>query len=127
MERREKNIGAFSNLKIPMQKRYVLEYCKIYNIDTKGLTFKIQLSESLLKLKYCGIADYDNIGRIDLFPNAFIDEEQLIRTVLHEKCHVKQLEKFGKKYVQAHLPDMERKAYKFEDVFYMILKRRANK
>lgn len=127
MERREKNIGAFSNFKIPMQKRYVLEYCKKYNIDTKGLTFKIHRSESLLKLKYFGMTDYNNIGRIDLLPNAFIDEEQLIRTVLHEKCHVKQLKKYGKKYVQANLSDMERKAYKFEDVFYNILKRSANK
>ena len=61
-----------------------------------------------------------------MFPNAFIDEEQLIRTVLHEKCHVKQLRKYGKKYVQSNLPEIEKKAYRFEDVFYNILKRRAN-
>lgn len=126
IERREKNTGAFANLEIPMQKRYVLDLCKKYNIDTKGVTFKIQRSENLLKLEYYGITDPDNIGRIDLLPNAFTDEEQLIRTVIHEKCHVKQLNKYGKKYVQDNLADMEKQAYKFEDVFYNILKRRAN-
>lgn len=126
IERKEKNIGAFANLEIPMQKRYVLDLCKKYNIDTKGLTFKIQRSEKLLTLDYFGITDPDNIGRIDLLPNAFLDEEQLIRTVIHEKCHVKQLRKYGKKFVQSNLADMEKKAYKFEDVFYNILKRRAN-
>ena len=99
---------------------------KKYNIDTKGITFKIQRSENLLKLEYYGITDPDNIGRIDLLPNAFTNEEQLIRTVIHEKCHVKQLNKYGKKYVQDNLADMEKQAYKFEDVFYNILKRRAN-
>ena len=126
IERREKNTGAFANLEIPMQKRYVLDLCKKYNIDTKGITFKIQRSENLLKLEYYGITDPDNIGRIDLLPNAFTNEEQLIRTVIHEKCHVKQLNKYGKKYVQDNLADMEKQAYKFEDVFYNILKRRAN-
>lgn len=126
IERREKNIGAFANLEIPMQKRYVLALCKKYNIDTKGITFKIQRSENLLKLEYYGITDPDNIGRIDLLPNAFTNEEQLIRTVIHEKCHVKQLNKYGKKYVQDNLADMEKQAYKFEDVFYNILKRRVN-
>ena len=126
IERREKNTGAFANLEIPMQKRYVLDLCKKYNIDTKGITFKIQRSENLLKLEYYGITDPDNIGRIDLLPNAFTNEDQLIRTVIHEKCHVKQLNKYGKKYVQDNLADMEKQAYKFEDVFYNILKRKAN-
>lgn len=103
----------------------ILKYLK-YNIDTKGITFKIQRSENLLKLEYYEITDPDNIGRIDLLPNSFTNEEQLIRTVIHEKCHVKQLNKYGKKYVQDNLADMEEQAYKFEDVFYNILKRRAN-
>ena len=43
-----------------------------------------------------GLTDYNDIGRIDLFPNAFSDEEQLIRTVIHEECHVKQLKNTAK-------------------------------
>lgn len=125
-DRKERNEGAFSNLKIPMQKRYVLNICEKYQIDTRGLTIKIQRSEKLLKLPLYGSTDYQNIGRIDLFPNAFIDEEQLVKTILHEKCHVKQLQKYGSKYVQDNLSIMERTAYRFEKVFYGIVTRRAN-
>lgn len=74
-----------------------------------------------------GLTDYNGIGRIDLFPNAFSDEEQLIRTVIHEECHVKQLKKYGKEYAQEHLQEMEKQAYRLENVYYHILKKRWNK
>lgn len=99
IKRRDKNLLHFSKLQIAMQKRNVLRTAEKYNVSVKGLTFKIQRSEKLLSLPYYGSTDYNNIGRIDLFPNAFSDEEQLIRTILHEKCHVKQLQKHGKQYV----------------------------
>lgn len=126
LSRKEKNTGVFSKLEVPMQKRYVLSMCKKYGIDTKGITFKIQRSEELLEFYAYGSTDYDNIGRIDLFPLAFTNEEQLLRTVIHEKCHVKQLKKYGKKYVQDNLNEMERTAYRFESLYYTIVKRRAN-
>lgn len=126
LARKERNTGAFSELEIPMQKRYVLYLCQKYGIDTNGIKFKIQRSEELVNLGYFGMTDYDNIGRIDLLPNAFRNEEQLLRTIIHEKCHVKQLKKYGKKYVQDNLDEMERVAYKFEDFYYSIVKRRTN-
>lgn len=49
----------------------------------------------MLSMPFYGSTDYDNIGRIDLFPSAFINEEQLVRTIIHEKCHVLQLQKYG--------------------------------
>ena len=71
-----------------------------------------------------GCTDYDNIGRIDLFPNAFIDEEQLMRTLVHEKCHVQQLKEYGKKYVlQENLNEMEKEAYSFEKEWYELNKK----
>lgn len=94
-DRRELNIGAFLNLKIPMQKRKVIELANKYGINIKGLTIKIQRNEKLLSLPVTGSTDYKSIGRIDLFPNAFIDEEQLVRTLIHEKCHVNQLKNMG--------------------------------
>ena len=115
VQRKEKNTGAFGNLKIPMQKRAVKRVANKYGIDLSGLTIKIQRSESLLSLSLYGSTDYDNIGRIDLFPNAFQDEEQLVRTLIHEKCHVEQLKKHGKKYTQEHLDEMEQEAYAYED------------
>ena len=96
LNRKSNNTGLFSDLKIPMQKRAVLRICEKYKIDTKGLTFKIQRSEDMLNIPYYGSTDYDNIGRIDLFPLAFTDEEQLVRSILHEKCHVEQLKNMVK-------------------------------
>lgn len=125
--RKNENIGAFSNFGIPMQKRAVLKLCAKYGVSTEGLTIKIQRDENLLGLPFCGSADYDNIGRIDLFPKAFTDEEQLIKTVLHEKCHVLQLQRHGKKYVQDNLDKMEKAASKFETIYYNALKRGKKK
>ena len=127
MKRRDANIGVFSKLMIPMQKKAVLTICKKYNIDTKGLIFKIQRSEEFLKLPFYGSTDYNNIGRIDLFPNAFTDEEQLVRTIIHEKCHVKQLRKYGKEYTQENLNKMEKQAYRLENIYYHILSKRVLK
>ncbi|MCI6771752.1 MAG: minor capsid protein [Oscillospiraceae bacterium] len=123
LNRKSNNTGMFSDLKIPMQKRAVLRICEKYKIDTKGLTFKIQRSEDMLNIPYYGSTDYDNIGRIDLFPLAFTDEEQLVRSILHEKCHVEQLKKYGKEYVQKNIYEMEKQAYKYEEYQYKILKK----
>lgn len=125
INRKNTNIGAFSNLKMPLQKKTVLATCKKYGIDTKGITFKIQRSEKMLGTDFYGSTDYNSIGRIDLFPNAFIDEEQLVRTILHEKCHYKQLIKYGKKFTQENLAGMERRAYRFEKLYYYLLKKRV--
>lgn len=101
-----------------MQKKEVKRICEEYGLDVKGLTFKIQRSEHLLNLSYYGSTDYDNIGRIDLFPNAFQDEEELIKTIIHEKCHVEQLKRYGKKYCLEHLADMEAEAYQTEEKIF---------
>lgn len=126
LDRKEVNTGAFEKLEVPMQKRSVLAICKKYSIDTKGITFKIQRSEKMLALPFYGSTDYNNIGRIDLFPNAFSSEEELTKTIIHEKCHVKQLKKYGKKYVQDNLDQMEKQAYRFESIYYNILKKGGN-
>lgn len=126
-DRRELNIGAFLNLKIPMQKRKVIELANKYGINIKGLTIKIQRNEKLLSLPVTGSTDYKSIGRIDLFPNAFIDEEQLVRTLIHEKCHVNQLKKYGFKYVQDNLSDMEKEAYATEEIEYQKILKKAKK
>ena len=124
LDRKEHNLGAFLSLKIPMQKREILSLCRKHSIDIKGITFKIQRSEKLLSMPLYGSTDYNSIGRIDLFPNAFTSEEELIKTILHEKCHVLQLKKYGKEYAQKNLDLMEKQAYRFERVFYQIVKKR---
>lgn len=124
-KRKEANTGVFKDLKIPMQSRYIERTANKYGVKISDLTIKIQRDEELLNLLLCGSTDYDNIGRIDLFPKAFIDEETLLRTIIHERCHVLQLKKHGKKYTQEHIAIMENEAYKFEEFWYNIVRKRV--
>lgn len=126
-ERKTANTGSFAELQIPLQKREVLRLAKQYGVDMRGITVKIQRSEKLLALPLTGSTDYKNIGRIDLFPRAFENEEQLMRTLIHEKCHVKQLKKHGAAYAQKNLDQMERQAYRFESFWYQKLRKKVQR
>lgn len=126
-ERKTANTGSFAELQIPLQKREVLRLAKQYGVDMRGITVKIQRSEKLLALPLTGSTDYKNIGRIDLFPRAFENEEQLMRTLIHEKCHVKQLKKHGAAYAQKNLNQMERQAYRFESFWYQKLRKKVQR
>ena len=123
------NSGAFAHLKVPLQLRAVKQICRKYGVDISGLQIKIQRSEEWLtaKYKYAGMTDYYNIGRIDLTPHAFADEEELLRTIIHESCHVKQLKKYGRNYAQEHIIQMEKVAERYENFFLRIAKRRRQK
>ena len=127
IHRKNVNIGVFSHLKVTMQIRTVKRLCNKYFLKLEGITIKIQRNAELLSLPITGIADYNDIGRIDLTPNAFINEEELIKTILHESSHVKQLRKYGKNYVQENLLYMEQVAYRYEQFYYGLLKRRLSK
>lgn len=124
-KRRVQNIGLFEKLEIPMQKRAVERLAKKYGIKIDDLFIRIQREEAMLEMPYQGSSDYDHIGRIDLFPNAFIDEETILRTIIHERCHVLQLRKYGKRYTLEHINEMEDIAYKFEDFWYNIVRKRV--
>ena len=126
-KRKEANTGVFKDLKIPMQSRYIERTANKYGVKISDLTIKIQRDEELLNLLLCGSTDYDSIGRIDLFPKAFSDEETLLRTIIHERCHVLQLKKHGKKYTQEHIAIMENEAYKFEEFWYNIVRKRVKR
>ena len=123
LERRTSNLGAFTHLKVPMQKRAVKQICQKYGVDISFLNIKIQREENLLRFDIFGSAAPEDIGRIDLFPNTFVDEEQLIRTIIHEGCHVKQFLKYGSKYVQENQMHMEKVAYRYEDFFFRMIKK----
>jgi len=124
--RRESNSGDFANLEIPMQKRKILQIARKYNVDMTDIRVKIQRDANMLETMFTGSADYMDIGRIDFFPNAFRNEEQLLRTLLHERFHVLQLRKHGREYVQDHLAEMEKAARRYEKAAYTAL-RKGNK
>lgn len=124
-KRKVQNIGVFKDLQIPMQKREIKRISRKYGLKIDDLNLKIQRNEEMLNVQYFGSTDYDNIGRIDLFPRAFASEEELVRTIIHERCHVLQLRKHGKEYTQNNLNLMEQQAYKFEDFWYNIVRKRV--
>ena len=120
--RKDKNTGRFAQFEIPMQKRYVVRIAKKYGVDIRGLKIVIQRNEDILDIdiggKIFGRADKTQIGRIDLFAFAFVDEETIVRTLIHEQCHVEQLKRYDLQYIDKHMAEMEREAEKRENDFF---------
>ena len=109
-----------------MQLKAVKQICRKYDVDISGLRIKIQRSEDLLRADFAGMTAYENVGRIDLTPHAFANEEQLLRTIIHEGCHVKQLKKYGRQYAQENVLLMERVAKRYEEFYWRIARRRVH-
>ncbi len=116
--RKDKNTGRFAQFEIPMQKRYVVRIAKKYGVDISGLKISIQRDIYLVNIDICGSTNTNNLNRVDLYPRAFLNEEQLIRTLLHEKCHLAQYVKYGERYVENHISDMENEARSYENEMY---------
>ena len=123
--RRNKNPGVFSVLPERMSKKHIRQLANEYDIDLKGLTLKIDTNEDLLRVFFTGRADPENVGGITFFPNAFRSREELLRTLFHEKIHVRQFREHGVDYVQAHRAEFERLAYEEENKFIDDLKKRG--
>lgn len=107
-----------------MQLKEVKRLAKDAQVDLEGLKIKIQRDEALLRLAYTGSAASEQIGRIDLFPNSFKDEEQLLRTLVHEKVHVEQYKKYGSEYVMNNREFFEKEAEKLEEEWYNEYKKK---
>lgn len=71
-----------------------------------------------------GVQSLQESTFIPMFSSAFSSEEELVKTILHEKCHVLQLKKHGKAYAQQNLDLMEKQAYRFERLFYSLVTKR---
>lgn len=114
MERRAENIGDFAQLKVPTQIKAVKATAKKYGIDITGLKFSINRDEEMLSTPMAGMADRKFPGRIVLFPNAFINEEELVKTLVHEKVHVEQIKQYTADYVDENIAKFEKEAYSVE-------------
>ena len=125
MKRRDKNIGDFSKLEEPMQLKHIKAICKEVAIDLEDIKIKIQREKNLIDLPFFGSADPKQIGRIDLFPGAFTNREELLRTIVHEKVHVDQYKKYGGQYVMENRNKFEEEAYKLEEKWYNEYKKKG--
>lgn len=123
MYRKASNTGAFSHLPERMSKAHIRELAKKYNIDIKGLTLNIDNNPELLRFPLAGEAVPEKIGVITFFPNSFKSEEELVRTLVHEKVHVEQFRKHGSIFVQNNRKQFEIEAEKIEEDFINGLKK----
>lgn len=125
MFRQTANTGAFSHLPERMSKKHIREIAEKYGIDMSGITLKIEKNEELLRIRYAGIAAPEQIGLIIFLPNAFKSEEELARTLFHERVHVMQFKKHGSEYVQLNRRHFEDEAEKLEDEFVAEARKRG--
>ena len=75
LNRKTKNIGVFSSLQEYMSKKHIREVAAEVGISLKGLTLNIDKNEELIDTFFAGRADYENVGEITFFPNAFKNKE----------------------------------------------------
>ena len=91
--RRTENVGNFADLKVPMQMRYVEQAAQDGGGGLQGVKVRIVRDPDLLGKNLYGYTHPD--GSIDLYPDAFTDTEQLVKTLGHERTHTMQIDIFG--------------------------------
>lgn len=121
--RKGKNTGEFSQLPERMTKKHIREIADKFGIDMKGLSITIDANKELLRLPIAGRADTKKIGGITFFPNAFRSQEELLRTLFHERQHVLQFKEYGIEYVQNNRNKFETLAYDAENKFIEQLRK----
>ncbi|QMI06626.1 type VI secretion system tube protein TssD [Citrobacter sp. RHB25-C09] len=132
--RRTSNIEIFSDLKVPMQMRYVEQAAREGGVGLGGVKVKI-IRDPDLKGKNIYGYTHPN-GDIDLYPDAFTDIEQLVKTLGHERMHTMQIDLF--KHPNTYANDAikmnrelilnEKAAHGIEDSFWLFyLKNKTGK
>ena len=89
-ERRLKNTGTFSGLKVPMELRTVRQILKDMELDYSGTKIRIDRISEFIGKPLFGYT-YPDGKTVVLYPTAFTDLEQLCETLAHEHCHLLQI------------------------------------
>ena len=92
--RKAHNIGSFKALTEPMQKKHVMSIIKEMDIDYKGIEIDIIRNEELIGSGLMGYT-FPNGKKVQLYPDAFVNREQLVKTIGHERVHCEQVKIFG--------------------------------
>lgn len=89
-ERRIKNIGFFSELKVPMELKTVRRILKDMELDYSAIKIRIERNNEYVGKPLFGYT-YPDGKTVLLYPTAFADLEQLCETLAHEHCHLLQI------------------------------------
>jgi hypothetical protein len=114
--RRTKNIGPFTKLQVPMQKRFVENIAEQAGVGLEGIQVRIARDPELVGRGVYGHADPN--GKITLYPDAFTNTETLVKTLGHERTHLMQFRLHGspKDLVEGALN--EKAAFGIEETFW---------
>jgi hypothetical protein len=116
--RRVSNAGTpFEGLKEPMQKRHVNRIIAEMGIDYSGVKISIVKDTELLNRKIFGRTNSKGT-QVQLYPDAFRDREQLVRTLGHERKHVDQARAGGKITDSVELLRREKEAQDIETYWW---------
>jgi hypothetical protein len=114
--RRTTNIGAFKDLAVPMQLKEVEKIASQAGIGLQGIKIRIVRDPELVGKGLYGWADPK--GKvIELYPDAFTDTENLVKTLGHERTHIYQTKTFGVPDSD-NLMDYEKGAYGSEESWW---------
>lgn len=117
MYRKEKNSGIFERYTELMTKKHVRGIVAEMGLDPGDVKYKIDRSKEMIGSGYLGHTSDD--GKvITLYPDAFIDREQLVKTIGHENIHLMQVRKNGKVRAIEELNQREQEAYSSEDKWW---------
>jgi YD repeat-containing protein len=117
--RRTENVGAFANLKVPMQLRYVEQAAAEGGVGLQGVKIKIERNPELAAPEFPFLATTSADGKtITLLPKAFTDTETLVKTLGHERQHVFQRQLYGRDASPSVMSSWEDAAYDLEGSFW---------
>ncbi len=92
--RHKANSGSFSKLKEPMTSEHVKMICENGGIGYEGIKIKIVDDPELVGSGFFGYTHPD--GKVvELYPDAFVNRETLVKTLGHERIHVMQNRLYG--------------------------------
>ena len=115
--RKEENTGAFSVNEELMSLRHVKNIVNDMNLDYNDVKYRIDRNEEMLRTGYFGHTS-DDAKTITLYPDAFMNREQLVKTIGHENVHLKQTRRYGKVKTEEELYLREAEAVASEEKWW---------
>ena len=122
--RKTNNTGDFSDLKEPIQKRHVDKIIKEMQIDYSGIEIDIIRDPGLVGMGVYGYT-FPNGKRVQLYPDAFTNREELVKTLGHERVHCEQIALFGNASGNDSLGSFEKAASFSEEYWWSEYVRRT--